>query len=291
MTKNIVVFLLLGILCLVTLSCNTPWGESSAVEEQTAVAQTVSVQLTQSSGNPAPSQTPLQSSSTTATPETPPTSSPVPSNTPTVTLTPIPCNWAQFVADISFPDDTEVLINTGFVKTWRLKNVGSCTWTPAYQLVFSAGDQMGAPNSLSLTGVAVPPNATVDVSVSLTVPNTVRKYKALFVLMATDGAIFGIGPTANSPFWVQINAVAPVVEVPPLNRLLFLKNPPMHGDDVRQLQIRLLALGYAEVGNADGIFGNLTDKAVRNFQQANSLNVDGKVGPLTWEALFSQNPH
>jgi hypothetical protein len=287
--KKRVIFLLLGTLYLVSLSCITPWGESSSVNEQTAVAQTVSVQLTQSSGNPVLTQTPMQASS--ATPETPPTASPVPSNTPTITLTPIPCNWAQFVADITYPDDTEVTINGGFVKTWRLKNVGSCTWTPAYQLVFSAGDQMGSPNSQSLTGVAVPPNSTVDVSVSLTAPNTQGKYKALFKLKAADEAIFGIGPSANGPFWVQIKAVAPAIQAPSLNRVLSLKNPPMDGDDVRQLQNRLLALGYAEVSNADGVFGNLTDKGVRHFQQANNLNVDGKVGPVTWEVLFSQNAH
>jgi hypothetical protein len=287
--KKRVIFLLLGTLYLVSLSCITPWGESSSVNEQTAVAQTVSVQLTQSSGNPVLTQTPMQASS--ATPETPPTASPVPSNTPTITLTPIPCNWAQFVADITYPDDTEVTINSGFVKTWRLKNVGSCTWPPAYQLVFSAGDQMGSPNSQSLTGVAVPPNSTVDVSVSLTAPNTQGKYKALFKLKAADEAIFGIGPSANGPFWVQIQAVAPAIQAPSLNRVLSLKNPPMDGDDVRQLQNRLLALGYAEVSNADGVFGNLTDKGVRHFQQVNNLNVDGKVGPVTWEVLFSQNAH
>jgi hypothetical protein len=84
----------LGVLILLTLSCNLPWGQSYVANEQTAVAQTVLVQLTASSGKP------------------------VPSNTPT--LTPIPCNAAKFAAPISFPDDAEVLINTEFVKTWRL---------------------------------------------------------------------------------------------------------------------------------------------------------------------------
>jgi hypothetical protein len=292
MKKGVILFLL-GVVFLATLSCNMPWGDSPGANEQTAIAQTVSVQLTASSGNPAASETPMQASSATATPEILPTASPVPSNTPTVTLTPIPCNAAKFISDISFPDDTEMLINNEFVKTWRLQNVGSCSWAPAYQLVFTAGDQMGAPNSQPMTGVVVPPNGTSDVSVSLKAPNAEGVYKALFKLKAADGAIFGIGPAANGPFWVQIKAVAPavapVVEAPPLNRLLFLVNPRLEGADVRHLQQRLLDLGYAEVGNADGIFGNLTDNGVRHFQTNNGLNVDGKVGPLTWEALFSQN--
>jgi peptidoglycan hydrolase-like protein with peptidoglycan-binding domain len=55
------------------------------------------------------------------------------------------------------------------------------------------------------------------------------------------------------------------------------------------LQQRLQALGYSEVGIPDGIFGEKTDQAVRNFQQRNNLVVDGVVGPLTWKALFSSS--
>lgn len=37
---------------------------------------------------------------------------------------------------------------------------------------------------------------------------------------------------------------------------------------------------------ADGIFGQNTDRAVRNFQKKNGLRIDGKVGPKTWAKLF-----
>jgi peptidoglycan hydrolase-like protein with peptidoglycan-binding domain len=53
---------------------------------------------------------------------------------------------------------------------------------------------------------------------------------------------------------------------------------------VRTLQDLLRQGGYPI--SVDGIFGPLTDQAVRSFQQAKQLNVDGIVGPLTWGALI-----
>jgi N-acetylmuramoyl-L-alanine amidase len=39
---------------------------------------------------------------------------------------------------------------------------------------------------------------------------------------------------------------------------------------------------------ADGSFGKLTEKAVRQYQQENGLTVDGIVGPVTWKKLFEK---
>ena len=57
------------------------------------------------------------------------------------------------------------------------------------------------------------------------------------------------------------------------------------GENVRILQERLNALGHG-AGTADGIFGPMTDRAVRSFQRSKGLLVDGIVGPMTWPKLF-----
>lgn len=61
------------------------------------------------------------------------------------------------------------------------------------------------------------------------------------------------------------------------------------GDAVRELQRLLVAAGY-DPGPVDGIFGPLTDAAVRQFQRNMGLRDDGLVGATTWVALKQAQP-
>lgn len=67
-------------------------------------------------------------------------------------------------------------------------------------------------------------------------------------------------------------------------RTLYLRRPPMHGDDVRELQRRLNALGF-DAGKDDGIFELQTQEAVLEFQRNIGLAPDPIVGRETFEAL------
>jgi len=58
------------------------------------------------------------------------------------------------------------------------------------------------------------------------------------------------------------------------------------GNQVQLIQRMLIHLGYSLFGGADGIFGSSTFKAVKAFQQALYLQVDGIVGPKTLEKLY-----
>lgn len=133
---------------------------------------------------------------------------------PSVTPTAVPCNWAQFVADVNYPDGTELGLSDSFTKTWRLKNIGSCTWTSGYSLVFDHGDQMGAPAAQQLTAGTVAPGGTIDVSVNLKTPNVAGTYQGFFKLRSSDSAVFGIGTDANTAFWVKV--VAKAILAPPV---------------------------------------------------------------------------
>jgi peptidoglycan hydrolase-like protein with peptidoglycan-binding domain len=58
------------------------------------------------------------------------------------------------------------------------------------------------------------------------------------------------------------------------------------GDAVRALQGVLNAHGF-DCGEVDGSFGAKTDAAVRAFQKARGLTVDGIVGEDTWTTLLN----
>jgi N-acetylmuramoyl-L-alanine amidase len=59
---------------------------------------------------------------------------------------------------------------------------------------------------------------------------------------------------------------------------------PMFGDDVHQLQERLLEMGY-NVGRADGVYNARTAASVAQFQREVGLRPDGECGPATIGAL------
>jgi N-acetylmuramoyl-L-alanine amidase len=66
--------------------------------------------------------------------------------------------------------------------------------------------------------------------------------------------------------------------------LSFIPGHLMTGDDVTELQRRLNQLGFA-AGRPDGMFGPLTDQALREFQSSVGVTADGTCGPDTFRAF------
>lgn len=164
-------------------------GDSQTVE--IAVTQTVLAMTLN-----APTQTPLPLTPTTApaTYTATPTSTGVPSTTY--------CDWVAFVKDVTIQDGAILAPGETFTKTWRLKNIGTCTWTPDYQVSFHSGTQMSG-TSMQVPGY-IAPGQTVDVAVTFTAPTAAGHYIGYWTLKNKSGALFGTGNRADEPFYVDI---------------------------------------------------------------------------------------
>jgi chitosanase len=118
-------------------------------------------------------------------------------------------------------------------------------------------------------------------------------HKTVYRMDALAALIRAGNWTLKLPFTVRGLNITPealgdttVVRVPAETaprRLLRLKSPPMTGPDVSWVQERLARAGIRVTAN--GTFDNITDAAVRNFQDGHGLKVDGVVGPVTRTAL------
>ncbi len=180
--------LLISVVLLLT-ACNLPEGRPSQGEAGaalTAAAATINAQLTQN----APA---LTTATFTSVPVLPPTNTPIPSTAVPPTSN---CNAAQFIVDVTIPDGTIMSPNENFTKTWRLKNIGTCTWTPSYAVVFSSGNSMSGSATQALSG-NVNAGQTVDISVNLTAPGSNGTYTGNYKLRDAGGVLF-------SQFYVQI---------------------------------------------------------------------------------------
>ncbi|WP_414564432.1 MULTISPECIES: peptidoglycan-binding protein [unclassified Anabaena] len=104
-------------------------------------------------------------------------------------------------------------------------------------------------------------------------------------------------PTPASTPFETINTTSTPAPRPPstastptqINSMVRTQNKRRHpnllvrgdeGEEVRALQQQLQVAGFY-FGNATGVFGPITEEAVRRFQAAYNLGVDGVVGPAT----------
>ena len=194
---------------LVQAACNFPSAN------QTDPAATLNALYTQSAQTLEAMATQSASTSTTATGYLSPTASsststPVPGfSTPTSippykTSVPVTrCDWADFVLDVTYPDGSVIGRNQPFTKVWRIQNVGTCSWSTSYSLVFVDGDAMSAPAIIALPGT-VSPGQTIDIPVNLISPARDGRYRGFFKLRNSSGVLFGVGSTASTAFWVDV---------------------------------------------------------------------------------------
>ena len=98
-------------------------------------------------------------------------------------------SWDVSTVDVNVPDNTVMTPGQQFTKTWKIKNIGSCTWGAGYTMVFSYGDDKmsGQPQPF---GAAIAPGQEVDVSVQYTAPTLAGTYTSYWTLQNPKGIAF-----------------------------------------------------------------------------------------------------
>ena len=92
--------------------------------------------------------------------------------------------------DVTIPDGTVLTPGQDFVKTWKIKNTGICSWGDGYSLIYAGyADKMsGEPVPL---GTLVEVGQEVDVSVNFKAPTAVGEYTSAWQMANPKGIPFG----------------------------------------------------------------------------------------------------
>ncbi len=122
------------------------------------------------------------------------------SSTPTPSCT----NRAEFVKHLTISDGTALSAGQPFGKVWQVKNIGTCTWTTDYALVFYSGEAMSGPESAPIP-TTVSPGDLVDLHIDLVTPLVGAASVGNWVLRDDKGNMFGVGPNADQSISVAIN--------------------------------------------------------------------------------------
>jgi len=217
----------------------------------------------------------------------PPTDTPAPTATPIVGTGPGGCVLkGAYVADVTIPDGTVLAPNAPFVKTWRIRNDGTCTWDAAYQLIYASGNQMSGPAAVGIPTAA--PGQTVDISVNLVAPGTAGEYTGVWRLRATNNAIFG-------GYTVVIRVAGP--PTPTATPV----GGPWSGTWVTSYgQMTLVQTGSQVVGAYDNNFGTINGTVTGNLLSGTWAETSGAGGSfyfwiegsgLRWHGNFDRtNP-
>ena len=112
-------------------------------------------------------------------------------------------NSVQFVDDITIPDDTVLAPGEEFVKTWRLRNNGTCPWIEGYKIVAVDDEPLEGDTEMDIEA-PVAPGQTTEVSVTLIAPEAPDTYRSNWQMNDADGDLFGVNGFLEDAFWLQI---------------------------------------------------------------------------------------
>jgi len=200
-----VVFFSLALVAILAVSACQPTGTPTLSPEQIAqsVASTQQAAATQQFVETLvakldeltnqPTWTPMP----TYTPYPTPTNPPAPTavigtTTPTVAPTEAAgtrCYQMEFWGDVNYPPDTVVKPGEEFIKQWKVKNTGTCTWTEDFDVIFIGGDKIGGTGDITQK---VKPGDIVILSAPVKAPSTAGTYWGYWMVTDNQGARFGV---------------------------------------------------------------------------------------------------
>ena len=99
------------------------------------------------------------------------------------------CDSLTFVADVTVPDGTSMSPGQDFLKTWRVKNTGSCPWGAGYKLVYADYQDDMSGQFQPLSGV-IQPGQEVEISVQFTAPDAANQYVSAWQMSNPAGVTF-----------------------------------------------------------------------------------------------------
>lgn len=189
--KRLVIFLVIAVMLIVVLACEISFNNSS--EEEIAAQLTLqAVQQTQTAvaKPPEPEDAPP-----------PVESAPDDEGDDDQQASDEDCYYSKWTGAETIPDGTKFDPGDPFVKSWTLRNKGTCEWTTDFRMVFEDGDQMGGSSSVYLTH-NVQPGGTYTFEIPMTAPSSDGDYTGVWRFKAADGTNMG-------KYWVVITVGDP----------------------------------------------------------------------------------
>jgi hypothetical protein len=104
------------------------------------------------------------------------------------------CNNNVFEGDITIPDGSTVKPGSDFLKIWKIRNTGTCTWDEGYALVYIGGSKPDLdPMNFEFTNSSdfVASGNAINIAVNLTAPCIPGNYEGHWRMRSDSGYYFG----------------------------------------------------------------------------------------------------
>ncbi|MBN1303035.1 MAG: hypothetical protein JXA13_01265 [Anaerolineales bacterium] len=109
---------------------------------------------------------------------------------PADTATPGPCDDSLFIADVNVYDLTVIQPGQDFIKTWRIKNIGACTWGAGYVVAYADYAYKMDGQAAAIDQV-VEQGEEIEVSVQFKAPTESGEYLSAWRMVNPAGTPFG----------------------------------------------------------------------------------------------------